>query len=297
MLSFTAPASIRNQCFRPISRPLATLHASGVFRPRPRRDLSTAVQSPADGGPIVLAANTSTSRAVMADGAQTEHVSPPRAENTMAGELSSKSSGCSVAIGYSAVCGTTTGDVWPRLHRASSGGNYWRAFLRSRRGTSIHISAISSSIARSDGAARAASSLHFSAKRLHSINRLMAVPACVSWDCSLNLTPMRLTLRHTTRHERRNRSPSIVKSKAFGIGPRISSWAPVSERLMTVHSDESPLGQNVRPLFKSLLRGDALLSGCSLRSSSLPSCKESASNFIANLVVEKSQMCTHRMPY
>lgn len=33
MLSFMALASIRNQCLRPISRPLATLHTSGVFRP------------------------------------------------------------------------------------------------------------------------------------------------------------------------------------------------------------------------------------------------------------------------
>ena len=46
-----------------------------------------------------------------------------------------------------------------------------------------------------------------------------------------NLTPIRLALRQTTQHFRRQLSPSTARSKRFGATPRSLSWAPVSDRL------------------------------------------------------------------
>ena len=70
----------------------------GDFRPRPSRDLSTALHCPPGGGPSVAVTKLSTCRAVIAAGVQIEHVKPPSAENTRAGVLSSISSGCSAIV-------------------------------------------------------------------------------------------------------------------------------------------------------------------------------------------------------
>lgn len=96
--TFMPLASTKNQWRRPRFLPLAALHGSGVLRPKPRRDLSTAIHWPPGGGPILAVAKLSTCRAVIAAGAHMEYVNPPSAENTRAGVWSSKSSGCSVTV-------------------------------------------------------------------------------------------------------------------------------------------------------------------------------------------------------